>query len=73
MRFGVEYNIFESLFLRGGIDRISLTNFDIPMRPTLGFSYFKMLNNLNLGIDYAFVIEPYSAYDQHIIGIELLF
>lgn len=73
LRIGAEYNIYESLFLRGGIDRISVSNSDIPMRPSFGFSYFKMFYGLNLGIDYAFVLEPYSSYDQHIVGIELIF
>jgi hypothetical protein len=73
LRIGVEYNIFESLFLRGGIDRISIANSDLPLRPSLGFSYFKIISGYNLGIDYAFVIEPYSPHDQHIIGVELLF
>ena len=73
LKLGAEYNIAENLFLRTGVDRISLSNFDIPLRPAVGFSYFKMFSKLNVGINYAFVIEPYSAYDQHIIGLELLF
>jgi hypothetical protein len=73
LRIGAEYLIIESLFLRTGIDRISVSNSDIPMRPTFGFSYFKMFGGLNVGIDYAFVLEPYSSFDQHVIGLELLF
>jgi hypothetical protein len=73
VRVGTEYNIYENLFLRGGIDRISISNFDIPIRPSLGFSYLKKISNFNIGINYAFVIEPYSSYDSHIIGIEILF
>jgi len=73
LRVGVEYNVVESFFLRGGIDRISISNGDIPIRPSFGFSYFKNLIGLNFGIDYAFVLEPYSSYDHHIIGLEILF
>ena len=73
LRIGAEYNIFKSFFLRGGIDRVSLSNSDIPVRPALGFSYFKEYIGLNFGIDYAFVIEPYSPHDQHIVGLEVLF
>ncbi|MCB9218689.1 MAG: hypothetical protein H6610_04410 [Ignavibacteriales bacterium] len=73
LRIGVEYNVVEPLFLRWGLDRISLGNFDIPVRPTFGFSYFRELAGLNFGFDYAFVLEPYSPFDQHIIGIELIF
>ena len=73
IRIGTEYNIFEHLFLRGGVDRISIGNFDIPARPSLGFSYLKNFNSFDVGINYAFIIEPYSAYDSHIIGVEILF
>ncbi len=73
IRVGAEYNIYENLFLRGGIDRISISNFDIPIRPSLGFSYLKKISSFNVGINYAFVLEPYSSYDSHIIGIEILF
>ncbi|MCB0750040.1 MAG: hypothetical protein KDC52_01055 [Ignavibacteriae bacterium] len=73
IKLGAEYNIYEQFFLRGGIDRISFSNFDIPMRPALGFSYSKMFGNLLVGINYAFGVEPYSSHDQHIIGVELLF
>lgn len=73
LRLGTEYNIIENLFLRGGIDRISISNFDIPLRPAFGFSYSKMINEIFVGINYAFAIEPYAAYDHHIIGIEILF
>lgn len=73
LRLGAEYNIFESFFLRAGVDRISINNFDLPIRPTFGFSYFKMVSGLNIGIDYAFVLEPYSSSDQHIVGVEVLF
>lgn len=73
IRAGIEYNIFTDLFIRAGIDRINLLNSEIPLRPSFGFSYFYMLNNLKLGIDYAFVIEPYSSSDHHIIGVNINF
>jgi hypothetical protein len=73
LRIGIEYVIFKGLFLRSGIDRISVGNTDLPMRPTFGFSYTKIFNSMNLGIDYAFVVEPYSAHDQHIVGVQIIF
>lgn len=73
LRFGAEYNIIESLFLRGGLDKWNLQNPDFPVRPSLGFSYFYKLNNMIIGVDYAFVIEPYSSSDQHIIGVNINF
>lgn len=73
LRIGIEYFIFKGMFLRSGIDRISVGNNDLPMRPTFGFSYTKIFNSMNLGIDYAFVVEPYSAHDQHIVGVQIIF
>lgn len=73
LRGGVEYNIIEQLFIRGGIDNFNLNNNDYETNPSLGFSYFYPLNSVLIGIDYAFVIEPYSAFDRHIVGISVNF
>lgn len=73
VRAGGEYNIYENLFFRAGLDKLNISNFDFPVRPTFGFSYFYSLNSVRFGIDYAFVIEPYSPSDQHIIGINVNF
>ncbi len=73
LRLGSEYNVFDKFYLRAGIDRLSVFNNDIPARPSLGFSYQKNFNSFNVGINYAFVFEPYSIYDMHIIGIEIIF
>ncbi len=73
LRIGVEYNIVNKLFLRGGLDKISIGNFDIPVRPALGFAYSKQINGFLVGVNYAYAIEPYSSYDRHIVGLELLF
>ena len=73
LRFGLEYNIFEGLFFRGGLDKFDLSNTDAPSRPSLGFSYFHDFSNLLLGVNYAFIVEPYSSSDRHIIGIDINF
>lgn len=73
LRAGAEYNLFQDLFLRAGVDRVNLNNFDIPVRPSCGLSYFYKTGSINLGFDYAFVIEPYSSGDQHVIGINVNF
>ncbi len=73
LRFGGEYNIFENLYLRGGLDRLNLSNFNFPVRPSFGFSYFYEVKTIKFGFDYAFVIEPYSSSDQHIVGINVNF
>ena len=73
LRFGAEYNIFEPLYLRAGLDKLNLSNTDTPVRPSFGFTFFKPVNDFLLGINYAFVIEPYSTGDQHILGVDFNF
>ena len=73
IRAGGEYNIYENLFLRAGFDKLNISNSDFPVRPTFGFSYFYPMKSVKIGIDYAFVIEPYSSFDQHIIGVNVNF
>ena len=73
LRLGAEYNIFESLFLRAGVDNMNISNTDFPARPTFGFSYLHSLKSFVAGIDYAFVLEPFSSSDQHIVGININF
>lgn len=73
VRIGSEYLIHENLYVRAGCDRIHLENFDIPVRPSFGFSYFYILDDMKLGIDYAFVVEPYSSGDLHVVGVNIKF
>jgi len=73
LRAGVEYNIYEGLYLRGGIDQFNLSNTDWPIRPGLGFSFYKPFGNFKVGVDYAFVVEQYAISDRHIIGLTFNF
>lgn len=73
LRAGVEYNIYNGFYLRGGIDQFNISNTDWPVRPSLGFSFYKPFGSLVLGVDYAFVIEQYSSSDRHIIGLNFNF
>jgi hypothetical protein len=73
LRGGIEFNIFKDLYLRGGIDQFNLSNSDYAVNPSLGFSYFKAVGNIRLGVDYAFVVEPYSSQDRHIVGLNINF
>ncbi len=72
-KFGVEYNLYENLYVRGGVDKLNVSNLKLPSRPSLGFSYFYNYKNWMVGINYAFIIEPYSTYDKHIIGLNFNF
>jgi len=73
LRLGVEYNIFDGLFVRGGLDKFNMSNTSAPSRPSLGFSYFHDFTSLVIGVNYAFVVEPYSSSDRHIIGLDINF
>jgi hypothetical protein len=73
LRLGAEYNLIDNLFVRGGIDQFNLSNSDFLPKPALGFSYFKEFGNITFGVDYAFMIEQYSPYDRHIVGISANF
>lgn len=73
IRLGAEYNIYDNLFLRGGFDQFNLSNIDAGIKPSLGFSYSKLLGDWLVGIDYAFMIEQYSSSDRHIIGVNINF
>ncbi|MCX7875760.1 MAG: hypothetical protein N2321_06285 [Melioribacteraceae bacterium] len=73
LRIGAEYNPLENIYFRAGIDKINLNNFEIPIRPSAGFSYFYEVNKYIIGVEYAFSYEPYSSFDQHLIGINFRF
>ena len=73
LRGGIEYIIYNGFYLRGGIDQFNLSNTDWPVRPSLGFSFYKSFGSLVVGVDYAFVIEQYSSSDRHIIGLDFNF
>ncbi len=73
IRIGAEYNIYEKLFLRGGIDNLNLSNKDDKPRPSLGFSYSKVLGTMSAGVDYAFQVENYSSSHRHFVNVFLVF
>jgi len=73
LRGGIEYNIYKGFYLRTGIDQFNLRNSDYPVNPSFGFSFFTQLGKIIVGIDYAYVIEPYSPLDRNIVGINIKF
>lgn len=73
LRAGAEYNIYDKLFIRGGVDNLNLSNKDDKPRPSLGFSYSKVLGTMSAGIDYAFQVENYSSSHRHVVNVFLVF
>ncbi|MFH0736600.1 MAG: hypothetical protein V1773_19070 [bacterium] len=72
LRFGAEYNIYENLYLRCGVDKINLNNSDVSTRPSFGFSYNYKFENWDFGFDYAYIYEPYSINNVHVIGLNFI-
>lgn len=73
LRAGIEYNIYDRFFIRGGVDQFNLSNTDWPVKPSIGFSFFQPFGNLVVGVDYAFQIEHYSSADRHIVSVNFNF
>ncbi|HKB86580.1 MAG TPA: DUF5723 family protein [Ignavibacteriaceae bacterium] len=73
IRAGAEYNIYEGLYLRAGIDQFNLSNSDFLPKPAAGFSYSRSFDGISVGVDYAFMIEQYSPQDRHVVGINVIF
>jgi len=73
IRAGAEYNIYEGLYLRAGIDQFNLSNSDFLPKPGAGFSYSRSFDGISVGVDYAFMIEQYSPQDRHVVGINVIF
>jgi len=73
IRAGAEYNIYEGLYLRAGIDQFNLSNSDFLPKPAAGFSYARNFDGITVGVDYAFMIEQYSPQDRHVVGINVVF
>lgn len=73
IRAGIEYNIYDKFFIRGGVDQFDLSNTDWLVKPSLGFSFIQPFGNLVVGVDYAFQIEQYSSADRHILSVNFNF
>ncbi len=73
IRFGAEFNPLSDLFFRAGFDNYHLNNGDESVKPSFGIGYAEKIANVVIGFDYAFMYEPYSSQDRHIIGIRINF
>lgn len=73
LRVGAEYGYDDFIFFRAGIDRFNLSNTESPIKAGMGFSVVQKIYNYDLTFDYAYVIEPYSDRNMHILGINFKF
>jgi len=73
LRAGVEYNIYDKFYIRGGVDQFNLNNSDWLIKPAAGFSFYKSLSSFIVGINYAYQLEQYSSSDRHIVSVNFNF
>ncbi len=72
-RAGVEYAIIPELTLRAGIDRIDLKEKGNGVKPSAGFTLKKTLGAWTPAVQYAFILEPFSPSDIHIVTVSVAF
>jgi hypothetical protein len=73
LKLGGEFNLIEYLKLRAGLDRWNLSNSDMIPKASFGFQLSHLLWNLNFELNYAFVMEAYSQFDEHVISLGVIF
>ncbi|MBN1447354.1 MAG: hypothetical protein JXA28_05435 [Bacteroidetes bacterium] len=72
-RLGVEVPIAENITLRGGVERLDLSDAGIDPRPTLGFSVSQPVAQMQPVIHYAFILEPVAPSPTHVLSFALHF
>ena len=72
VRAGSEMKVYDGVYIRGGIDQISV-NADLPAKPSIGISLQTKVANWTPSFDYAYVFEPYSPSGIHILSLALRF
>lgn len=72
-RIGVEIPVVDNIWLRGGVERIDLSDQGIDPRPTFGFSISQPLAQMQPVIHYAFILEPVAPAPTHVLSFVLQF
>jgi hypothetical protein len=73
VRLGVEVPVVENVALRGGIERIDLSDVGIDPRPSFGFSISQPVAQMQPVIHYAFILEPVAPSPTHVLSFALHF
>ncbi|HUL44747.1 MAG TPA: hypothetical protein VLY03_10350 [Bacteroidota bacterium] len=68
-RGGLEYVLGEYLTVRGGVNRIDLSDNATGVEPSFGFTVKNSLNGWTPEITYAYVIESFAPQGMHIITV----
>jgi len=70
LRVGSEISVADGISVRCGIDRVSLREKMLAI-PSLGFGVEPSIASLLVAVDYAFVFEPYSSGNMHVITLSV--
>ena len=73
VRLGAEVPVAENIWLRGGVERIDLSDAGIDPRPSIGFSVAQPVAQLRPVIHYAFILEPVAPAPTHVLSFALQF
>jgi hypothetical protein len=73
VRAGAEVTILPEFSLRAGVDRIDVKEKGNGIKPSVGFTLRKSLGNWIPSVHYAFVMEPFSPADIHVITLSVAF
>jgi hypothetical protein len=72
-RAGVEVSLIPEVTVRAGVDRVDLQDKGNGIKPSVGFTLRKTLGNWTPAIHYAFIVEPFSPTDLHMITVSAAF
>jgi hypothetical protein len=70
LRIGSEFELYEGIHIRGGIDQMSLNN-SLPVKPALGLSFQTKLAGMTPSFQYTYAFEPYSPSGIHILSLSV--
>ena len=73
MRAGIEIPIIPDVFVRAGIDRVDLKESGAGVKPSIGFSIQRNIDDWVPSIHYVFVLEPFTNSGIHVISLSANF
>ena len=74
IRMGAEYSFLENFSVRAGFDRWELGNDNTAgTKPSFGFTARHSFGDWTPALTYAFIFEPFSSHDIHVITISTTF
>ena len=71
-RAGIEIYPISQLAIRMGVDQLDFQN-DLSAKPSFGFAIQPEFGFVSSYIHYAYIIEPYSPHDIHMISVSVSF